>query len=372
MKLPEFERIFIHESAAESELSQRLQSMYPESDIALVSKPPYEKPKGKLSPEEFVQSKKQIYVAPFQGQFFKRCPGAKKGLSCCNYYVLNLGLQCAMDCSYCYLQSFINTPYSLIYSNIDQALLELDELYEDHRDQKVRVGTGEVIDSLSMDPVTLYSKDLIRCFQNKPNWTLEFKTKSDQVDQFLNEEHAGNVVVSWSINPSFICDTEEHGTASLTERLEAAKKCKEKGFQIAFHIDPMIWYPQWKEGYKDLVDQICSRFSPEDMPYISIGALRFQPEQKSFMRERFGMKSWVNRAEMFPSGQGKLRYDQQVREEMFRFLKSEFKQRQAKDKKQWRLFLCMETPETWIASAATNPFRDIELKPLFEPISIHR
>lgn len=364
--LERFENVFIDQASIDSEVAQRVYHFFPKEKIQIVQDRPPLQDQGELSVDSFEKSKKNLFITPHKGLFFKRCPGAKKGLACCNYFVLNLGLQCNMDCSYCYLQSFINTPYSIIYSNIDQALQELESLYQEHQESPMRIGTGEVIDSLSLDPLTLYSKKLIQFFKNKPKWRLEFKTKSAFVDQFLDCEHSGNIIASWSINPQAIVSSEEHLTASLSERLNAAKKCLDKGFQIAFHIDPMIWHPEWKQNYSSLVKDLGKIFSPTDMPYISVGALRFQPEQKDFMRERFGMESWVNRAETFKSAGGKMRYDQRLREEMFKFILGEFK---ALDP-QWKIFLCMETPETWITTTETLPYKKAEISELFRPIPV--
>ena len=224
------------------------------------------------------------------------------------------------------------------------------------------------MDSLSLDPVTLFSHDLIEFFKDQPNWTLEFKTKTNYVDQFLDVEHSldvghsKNVIVSWSINPQAIIESEEKGTASLEERLVAAEKCLKQGYQIAFHIDPMIWTPDWKEQYFDLARQIHQRFKPSDMPYMSIGALRFQPEQRHLMRERFGMNSHVTRAEMFVAKDGKLRYSQNLREEMFQALKGEF----LRLSPQWKIFFCMEMPETWLHVEGQAPFKNEQLKELFD------
>lgn len=362
--LERFENVFIHHDSLESEVAQRAYEMFPREKIQVVADRPSLPDRGKLSVESFERSKKNLFITRHQGHFFKRCPGAKKGLACCNYFVLNLGLQCNMDCSYCYLQSFINTPYSIIYSNLDQALAELEDIYQKNQHDAVRVGTGEVIDSLSLDPLTLYSRKLIAFFKNKPKWRLEFKTKSDFVDQFLDCEHGNNVIASWSINPQPVISAEEHLTATLEERLAAAEKCLSKGFNIAFHMDPVIWHEDWKQNYTDLVMEITRRFRPKDLPYISLGALRFQPEQKDFMRERFGMDSMVNRAEVFKSSGGKMRYDQRLREEMFRWIIDTFK---AQDPA-WKIFLCMETPETWVNTTESLPYKQQDIAGLFKPI----
>lgn len=360
------EHIFIDEKSRGSDLSQRLCTLFPKEKISWVSETPLKNDKGSLTAEQFSRSKKLLYVKPFEGEFFKRCPGAtqKKTLACCNYHVLNLGQQCNMNCSYCYLQSYLNSPVMQMYSNINKALAELEDMASRHPDHPFRVGTGEVIDSLSLDPLSLYSRQLIAFFKKYPRWTLEFKTKSAFVEQFLDCEHSGNVVVSWSINAPFVIASEEHGTASFEERLQAARKCVDAGFKIAFHIDPMIWFEGWREGYAILINEITARFKPEEVNIISVGALRFQPEQRHMMRERFGLSSLVTQAEMFMSEGGKMRFDARVRNEMFQFVISGFKNLSPR----WNIFMCMETPETWIQQFEKTPMQIPELKEVFRPL----
>tara|TARA_Y100001958_G_C21231347_1_gene557111 strand:+ start:196 stop:975 length:780 start_codon:yes stop_codon:yes gene_type:complete len=249
---------------------------------------------------------------------------------------------------------------------LDQAIEELKTIGKDFSNQKLRVGTGETVDSLSLDELTLYSRKLINLFKDYPQWILEFKSKSDRVDQFLDCEHAGNVVVSWSVNPEAVISAEEHLTASLEQRLKAAEKCLKKEFQVAFHMDPMIYHENWQSNYAQLVDEITSRFQPEQVNVISIGALRFQPEQRHMMKERFSKDSWVNQSEVFRSRDGKLRYDSELRTEMYKYVLDRFQ----KHSKDWKIFLCMETPETWLGAEKSNPHGDEKLKELFKPIKM--
>jgi spore photoproduct lyase len=219
---------------------------------------------------------------------------------------------------------------------------------------------------LSLDPLTNYSQTLVDFFRDKPGWNLEFKTKSAYVENLLAIPASSNVIVSWSINPQYIVENEEHGTASLQARIESAKKCLQHGYQIAFHIDPVIWHTDWKENYLQLAETLHANFRPQDLPYISLGALRFQSEQRDIMRERFGMNSWVTRAEMFKSSSGKMRYDQSLREEMFQTIMKKFKDLDPR----WKIFLCMETPETWINSTGQLPYRQENIRSLFKPLLI--
>lgn len=361
-----FDHIYIDRQSLGSEVAIRVQSLYPAELIQVVENEPFGDVRGAMNPHEYNQSKRTLFVTPFKGQFFKRCPGAtqKKSLTCCNYHVLNLGSQCNMNCSYCYLQSYLNSRVTKIFSNIEQALTELEDMMKEHPNQPFRVGTGEIIDSLSLDDITLYSRKLIPLFKKYPDWVLEFKTKSDKVDQFLDLPGSKNVIVSWSINPQYIIASEEHGTASLSERLKAAKKCRDQGYRLSFHMDPMIWHPEWQKNYGELIENLLSEFNEQDIHVISIGALRFQPEQRLMMKQRFGMDSLVNKAEMFPSDNGKYRYDSVIRSLMFQYAYKKIKELNSK----MNVFLCMETPESWINSFEKMPQQEPGLRSIFKPL----
>jgi len=359
-----FDEVFIHESAWESNLADRARRLLGSAQIQKVSSRPYSEKEGALSAHDFSMSKKRLYLAPHEGSFFKKCPGTQ-GAACCNYYVLNLGLQCNMNCSYCYLQSYINTPVSMAYTNIDQALLELEETVKRFPQAPFRVGTGEVTDSLSLDDLTLNSALLVDWFSRHPHLTLEFKTKSDNVKNFVDLKHRSNVVVSWSVNPQAIIEREEHLTASLTERLNAARLCADQGFPIAIHIDPMIHTPEWRELYRGLVRKLTQSFKPNEVKWISIGALRYPPEMKNTMRGRFGLKTLALQGEMFLSDDGKLRYDQALRNTMFSFMQNEFRAVSPL----YKVFLCMEAPETWMGTFNATPRRVEGLDELFRPVA---
>ncbi len=360
--LKKFEKVYIEKACLGSESAKQVFKIFPKNRIHIIPDKSELKTLSNMSAKQFDKSKKRLLLSVFKGKFFKRCPGARPGLICCNYFVLNLGQHCEMDCSYCYLQSLINFPFVTIYTNIESALNELSETAL--KGHKLRVGTGELTDSLSLDDISRHSVRLVKYFKLRPHWTLEFKTKSANVKNFLHQEHAGNVIVSWSLSPQYIIKKEEHGTASLNDRLHAARLCRDKKFPVAFHIDPVIYHKGWKESYSDLIHKITFLFQLKEVSHISLGALRFQPEQRHIMRERFGMQSLVTTGEYFKSKDGKLRYDQELRQEMFRFIFTQFK------KLNWNIFLCMEERESWLATAGNLPLKMEQTKNLFDLKSV--
>jgi spore photoproduct lyase len=361
--LRQFERVYLNEASKESSVGQRVLQLFSGEKIEVVNDSPFPTLEAPLSAENYELSRRQLYVTPFKGQFFKRCPGAKPGVACCNYYVLNLGIQCNFDCSYCFLHGYANIPAVTVYSNIEDALEQLRAAKREFGDFPFRVGTGEMTDSLSLDPITHYSQSLVSFFREFPSWTLELKTKSTYIDKLLETEHAGNVVVAWSVNTQTICDREERLAAPIHKRLNAAEEARDAGYKIAFHFDPVFWYPDWKADYEELIDEIANRFSPLDVYHVSLGALRFSPEQYTLLKERFGMNSLTTQAELFKSRDGKLRYDQSLRTKMFQTLIERFKLHDSR----WKIALCMEQPESWLNTVESTPIRVPEIRDLFLP-----
>ncbi|MCB0411365.1 MAG: hypothetical protein KDD22_02495, partial [Bdellovibrionales bacterium] len=84
--------------------------------------------------------------------------------------------------------------------------------------------------------------------------------------------------------------------------------------------------------------------------------------QRHIMRERCGPLPRPLRYPLYPGKDGKLRYDQTLRQEMFSWIIGRFKTHNPK----WKIFLCMETPDVWVQSAMENPFKNQDLKELFD------
>src|SRR5205809_3776133 len=152
------------------------------------------------------------------GRFLKDCPGAGAEI-CCNYFVVNLASNCHMECTYCFLQSYLNNPAMLVFTNIEEMLAEVGGRLSREPGRFFRIGTGELADSLALDDLTQYSTRLVPFFGSLPNTILELKTKSDQVDNLQGLPHRGHTVVSWSINSKRITREEELKTATFEERL---------------------------------------------------------------------------------------------------------------------------------------------------------
>ena len=97
--------------------------------------------------------------------------------------IVDVVYNCNYDCTYCYLQHYVNTPYLTVYANVAPLFDELAAVLQARAPQLVRLGSGEFSDSLSLDPLTGFSRLLIPFLRQFPNVLFEFKTKSGLVEQ---------------------------------------------------------------------------------------------------------------------------------------------------------------------------------------------
>ena len=292
---------------------------------------------------EYVHDAKDILVVhPFQGKFIHACPGSD-GMACCNYFVINFGLNCSFDCAYCYLQTYLNTPLLTIFSNVETLLQEVKEKIEKHPNHSWRIGTGEYTDSLALDHLTGLNTILVPFFAQFNNASVELKSKSNNIENLLGLNHNKRTLVSWTLNTAIISESVEKLTSSVEERLIAAKKLAQEGYQIAFHIDPIVWYNNWENDYNELIIKIFSIVPKESIQLISLGTFRHSPGLKNILRQR-NATHFLLEGEMLPSSDGKSRYFAPQRAEMYQKVR---KMIEEQGTSKVTTYLCMETKDMW-------------------------
>jgi len=225
---------------------------------------------------------------------------------------------------------------------VDDLMAEADELLAKHPRFFFRIGTGEITDSLALDPYIGFAREVVPFFARQPNVLLELKTKSACVDGLLGLDPKERVVVSWSMNPQPVIDRDEHGTASLEERLRAARRCQEAGYRLGFHFDPMIEYPGWEDDYRRLVEEIFATVDWHRISWLSLGVLRQTPGLRRTMGERFPRTKLLT-GEQVSCPDGKLRYFQPLRVAMYRKMAGWIRRAAPTVK----IYLCMESKEVW-------------------------
>ena len=340
------ERILVEQGAETSPITKRVLCRLPDVPVEYVpSADQLLEAKRRDNPSS-AEAKRSLILARFKGKFFKQCPGQQSRAEvpnvCCDYFVINFASNCHMECTYCFLQSYLTFPYLVVYVNVEDLLAELTDAFSAEPDRLFRVGTGELADSLALDDLTGYGRLLVEYFAGQKNAVLELKTKTDVIDNLIGLEHKRRTVLAWSVNPPAVARLEELRTSSISRRLSAAGRCCRAGYPVAFHFDPLVHYEGWDRDYRELVDRIFTAVPPSEVAWISLGGLRMPSAQREGMKERFPHSS-LPYGELVPAEDGKLRYFKPIRLELYRSLLGWIRERAPGA----RVYTCMERPEVW-------------------------
>jgi len=336
------QKIYIEEGSLDYPLTKKILDNLNQVPKEIIRDPQKLLQKLQNSKDMIGEGKKYLFIAKQRGSFVKPCPCTPHYLGC-NYYIINLILNCPLDCSYCILQDYLSHTFITVFVNLEDMWRELDIFLEKRKQKFLRIGTGELGDSLVLDHITENSKDLISYFRGKEKAFLELKTKTVEINNILKLEPAENVVISWSLNSFKVAQEEEKGAPGVEERIDAAWRVSEKGFKLGFHFDPIVRYSGWEEDYAGVIKILLNTVDPLKISWISLGSLRFPPSLKPLIKERFPHTKIIY-DEFIKGKDGKLRY--------FKPLRLELYQKIVKLIKSWGgdripLYFCMESEEIW-------------------------
>lgn len=265
------------------------------------------------------------------------CPVASEKTRCCNLLTLDAVESCGFDCSYCSIQSFYNQNTITFDSGFAQKLknLNLD------KNKTYHIGTGQASDSLMFGNREGILDSLFEFAKENPNVILEFKTKSSNIEYFLNNDVPSNILCTWSLNTPTIIKNEEHLTASLEKRILSARKLADKGVKVGFHFHPIVEYKNYIDDYKKIYKELLETFNSGEVALVSFGTLTFIKPVIKQLRER-EFRSKITQMP-FVNASGKSSYPENTKVEMFKSAYESFKP--------WHkdvfFYLCMEEHQMW-------------------------
>jgi spore photoproduct lyase len=322
----------------------RIIEMFPEAHVQLVDRQRDAVLPRHSSKPPIVAGKRVLMIGEASSflRHFDGCLG--DGVRCASYVKLvPISNGCPYYCTYCYLAYVYRDYVPFIKMNINYRKM-CDEICDlaAYARNAVSFNMGEMLDSLALDHVSLLTSRLVPLFSRLSTGYLMLLTKSSNTDGLLSLTPNSQTVISWSLNTQPMIDLYEVGTASLEERIHAAKCCQEHGYRIRLRIDPGILYPDWRRDYTELIRKALAVLEPEN---ITLGMLRLLPGHFRLARQAYGNRGarlqnmgLTERASDF-----KYRYSPEQRAEFYQFVADAIL---AHDK-HISIGLCRETTYIW-------------------------
>jgi len=214
-------------------------------------------------------------------------PNKAFDIVCPHFLELKWATGCPFDCAWCYLRGTMRhyiRKKNPTYKNHEKIASHLQRFFRvDYPSQKEVLNTGELADSLMSEHTNVpFSKFIMSLFEKQKKHKVLFLTKGDRVDNLLNMNPHSQAIVSFSLNSEPVANRWEKAPA-VANRIAAARKIFEAGYETRIRIDPIVPYPEseWTKNYRKLIDDVFSNLYPER---ITLGSLR-------------GLQSTINEAE---------------------------------------------------------------------------
>lgn len=304
------DKIYIEENILDHPLTQKILSKIKSAPITFIDD--YKRiGQDKSFNQRADEDKHSLALASKKGELVKSIGRMEHG----QFYLFH-EIDCKYDCEYCYLQYYFQTKVPVIFVNRDEVLNKVEELLNCFDNPYFHV--GEVCDALAFDELTEFSIDITNLFKKYPNGTIEFRTKSTNVDNLISINDAQqNVIPSWTISPQEVTDLIEHKTPSFDERLDAARRCQQAGYTIGVRLDPIIRIDGWEKLYQEMLGELFTKLDSKQIDYISLGTPKHNKILYETIKKRFPDSPTIL-GELFPYSDGKYKYLKFQRVEIYK------------------------------------------------------
>ena len=243
-----------------------------------------------------------------------------------DYLVPYTSSGCTAACMYCYLVCNYNKcAYLRLFVNREQMLEKIIKTAE-KSDKDLTFEIGSNSDLILENTITNNLVWTIENFKNSKKGKLTFPTKFDMVDDLLNLDHKGKVIVRMSVNPDEIIRNVEFGTSRLDGRINAINKLKEAGYEVGILIAPVIFVENWKNLYLELIQKLSKQLSPpvKKDTFFEIIFMTYSYVHTKINEEAFpNAINLYNKELMTGRGKGKYWYKEEVRKEGENFFREE-------------------------------------------------
>ena len=201
-----------------------------------------------------------------------------------NFYYTSSIINCVYDCEYCYLQGVYSSGNIVIFVDIEKVFEEVEELYNKLKNLYLCVSYDT--DLLAIENICGFSEKWYYFIEDKKDLKIELRTKSGNIDKFLNLKPLDNFIIAFTLSPENLALKNEKYTASFKNRVKAIKELQEKGWKVRICIDPLIYSDNFEKNYSQMIEYLFNEIDKEKVIDVSIGVFRISKEYLKKMRNQ--------------------------------------------------------------------------------------
>jgi len=179
---------------------------------------------------------------------------------------------CPHKCFYCGLGSLIT-----IMMNVEEYIKHLDELARANPWEKTFLFEDDS-EALALEPEYGAVPALAEYFGKSDGRYLNIHSKSANVDFFEDVSEAGrrHTIIVWSLTGQTQSTVLEPGSATMRERIEAARKCDEMGICTRFKYKPIVPVKGWREEIAEMTRLVFERTNPDLIALFTLAWMDYE------------------------------------------------------------------------------------------------
>lgn len=233
-----------------------------------------------------------------------------------NFYYISSVINCIYDCEYCYLQGVYSSGNIVIFVNIDDMF---EEVKKELEKRSMYICISYDTDLLALEGMTSLVKKWYKFTKENTNLKIELRTKSANIKIFDKLEPNPNFIIAWTLSPKEFVEKYELRTATLEQRIVAAKTLIEKGWSVRICFDPIINIKDFEYKYGKLVDMTFKEIESSKILDVSMGTFRISKEYLKRMRKNREGSLILNYP--FTCNNGVYSYSEDKNKEMLDYMK---------------------------------------------------
>jgi DNA repair photolyase len=302
-------------------LADRICAAYPEAEVVEAVGVPHNRVDlGESDPLRLHERGKQTLVL---GEHRSAVRFSDEGGNACpNYWHFSPYGFCPYGCHYCYLAGTPGvwfSPTVKIFLNLVEILAEVDRT-ANQLGRPTAFYLGKLQDGLALEPLSGYARTMVPFFAQHPYARMVILTKSAEVGNLLDLDHAGRTILSWTVNAPEVTQLFEMHTPSIAARLDAIRRCALAGYPVRAVVMPIVPVADWQESYGRFMVTLL-----ESVPLarITLGSICSYPQAQRLMELKLGSQNAISPAlgrEGTKLDDGRLRFSRSTREEVYRYL----------------------------------------------------
>ncbi len=311
---PFFSHIYVEKSIRKHARTQEILAKFPSAKVVEINhyKDVFCRSKQSYILQHHTQS---LILAAKQGTLlYKGAPVCQRFGNQYFYYASCI-MNCVFDCEYCYLKGMYPSANIVIFVNLEDIFAEVEKILKSH---SLYLCVSYDTDLLALEQIIGYVQEWCGFAKKHKNLKIEIRTKCANKLFAQNIRPIPNVIYAFTLSPQAVIEACEHYTSSLAERLNCAADLIRAGWPVRLCFDPMIYLPDWKQLYKEMLEQAFCTIDFEKIVDVSIGTFRISQDYLKNIRKQEPDSAVV----WFPfqSENGYCHYPNELMEQMEHFL----------------------------------------------------